>query len=108
MDEANETNKDEVQEFINRCHLTLTYLWVMCKGLNKEVVMLNPPELDTVDKEGSFLIDHLKEKDNRSQQQKKKQKQKQKSSKSSKKSRWLGESREGVSVTSGKKTTGLN
>jgi hypothetical protein len=30
---ADEANKNEVQEFINGCHLTLAYLWATCKGL---------------------------------------------------------------------------
>jgi hypothetical protein len=81
-DEADGTNEaPEVTEFVDGCHLTLGFIWVMCKGMTKGVTFLDPPKSKTVDKKGSSLIDQLKEKGSST----KKKRSKRKKTRSSKK-----------------------
>lgn len=104
QEEATDDNEEEVQTFIDGCHLPLVYIWATCKGLTKGVTLSNPPESETVDEEGSCLVDRLKKmEDGRGSAKKKRRNQR---STSSKKSRPEDEDTGEASVKSGRTAAG--
>jgi hypothetical protein len=58
--EADSENAAKIAIFMEGSHLSLSYIWAAAKSLSKPILFYNPPESETVDEEGTALLDQLK------------------------------------------------